>query len=409
MNEKSVSLEQKRSPGKLVLPSLVLSNFATSPSAVIIGLLLVDIGSTFSVPVGVAGQIRTVGMVLGVVVALFMGILSVRFKHRSLLMMGLLFTIISALGCGYATIFGIMLVSYSMSGLGSAMSSPMAYTLVGEHLPQEKRPSAIGWIVAGMAISHVVGAPVTGFIAGFGGWRMAFLGYALPVSLLASLLAAKGLPSISSGHQSGMSVRDYFGAFKGVFSSRSANGCLAGTALSGAAWMAILVYGASFFRQQFLMATGLVSVLSIGTALCYTSGSLVAGRLVRRFGRKLLTVLAVLLTGIFAASYTNVTNSWLSVALVMLGCLFSGLRFAATTGLTLEQVPRFRGTMMSVNHAAVALGEALGTGIGGLALLLFNYEGMAISLGAMGIAAAIIFQLLAIDPTKAEKHKHSSP
>jgi len=407
MNHRPPTSQEGASPRKLVIPSLFVSSFAVQLPAILIGLLLVDVGLTFGYPVGVTGQIRTCAMVLSVIVALFMGILSVRFKHKPLLMMGLLFTCISALGCGFAPIFGIMLVCYSIAGLGAAVTSPMTFTLVGEHFPREKRPSAIGWVSAGAAISYAVGAPVIGSIAGFAGWRLAFLGYALPVSLMGLLLAAKGLPSVSSSHQSGTSMKDYLGGFKGVFSSRSADACLAGSALSGAAWMAILVYGPSFFRQQFLMATGLVSIIVVGAALCYTSGSLVAGRFVRRLGRKHLTVLAVLLTGIFAASYTNMPSFWASVAFFMLGCLFSGLRFAASTSLTLEQVPRFRGTMMSVNHAAVALGDALGSGIGGLALLLFSYEGMAISLGAMGIAAAIVFQLLAIDPTRTETHPHS--
>jgi len=402
MSEKPVSVEEKHSPEKLVLPSLVVSNFAASLPAIIVGLLLVDIGLAFGYPVGVVGQIRTSAMVLGVIIALLMGILSVRFKHKSLLMMGLLLKSIAALGCGLAPSFDVMLVSYSMSGLGAAMTSPMTLTLVGEHFPREKRPSAIGMISAGGAISYAIGAPVIGIIAGLGGWRLAFLGYALPVSLLGLLLATKGLPSLSSSHRSRLSIRDYLGGFKGVFSSRSADACLAGSALAGAAWIAILVYGPSFFRQQYLMARGLVSIIVVCAALCYTLGSLVAGRLVGRLGRKPLTVLTALFAGIFAALYTNLPGSWLSLASVLLGSFFSGLTFSASRSLTLEQVPGFRGTMMSINHAAGAAGSALGSGIGGLALLLFGYEGMAISLGAMGIVSAAIFQLLAMDPTKTE-------
>jgi len=73
----------------------------------------------------------------------------------------------------------------------------------------------------------------------------------------------------------------------------------------------------------------------------------------------------------------------------------------ASTSLTLEQVPKFRGTMMSMNSAVNNTGSAIGAGIGGVAVLLYKYQGMAMSLGAMGIAGALIFQLLARDPTKA--------
>ena len=74
--------------------------------------------------------------------------------------------------------------------------------------------------------------------------------------------------------------------------------------------------------------------------------------------------------------------------------------FAASSSLTLEQVPRFRGTMMSLFSAVYSLGSALGAGVGGLVLLLYDYGFVGISLGAIGIASAIVFYLLTIDPTK---------
>jgi len=409
MIEKPVSTQEKRSPGKLVLPSLVLSRFATQPPAILTGLLLIDIGLTFECSVGVMGQIRTASGVASVVFALLMGALSVRFNHKSLLMIGLLFLSISALGSGLASNFGMMLVLYSITGLGVAMATPMGLTLVGEHFPLEKRPGAIGWIMTGAAVSYFICAPAIGFIADFGGWRSAFLGFVLPICVLALMLAAKGLPATSKSPHSATSLGSYFEGFKRVFSNRSADACLVGTALSSAAWLALLLYSSSFNRQRFLVSTGLASLILMGAAVCFVVGNLVCGRLTKRFGRKPFTVLTALFTGIFVISYTNVPNLWLSVVLGYLGSLFSGMRFTASNSLTLEQVPGYRGTMMSMSTAADQGGAALGAGVGGLLLLLFNYEGMAISLGAIGIAAAAIFQFLAIDPTRTEKREQSSP
>ena len=55
---------------------------------------------------------------------------------------------------------------------------------------------------------------------------------------------------------------------------------------------------------------------------------------------------------------------------------------------------------MSVDSAFVNFGSALGTAVGGLVLLSFGYEGMCSILGVIGIVAAIIFLVLAIDPAK---------
>lgn len=273
-------------------------------------------------------------------------------------------------------------------------------TLAGDHFPFDKRTSAIGWLNAGLSLSYVVGAPAIGFIAGLHGWRLAFLGFVLPISLLSLLLAAKALPFTPSGDPSPTGKKNSLEGYKVVFSNRSAIACLVGFALSMAAWQAILLYSSSFFRQRFLLSTTSASLFFVAAALCYTSGSLVSGRLVEKFGRKPSTVLAAFISCIFIISYTNSPDLWLSVAVAFLGCLFTGMLTTSSTSLTLEQVPRFRGAMMSIQSAASNAGSALGAGVGGLALLLYDYEFVGISLGGIGIIGAAIFYLLAIDPTR---------
>jgi len=396
-------LSEKRSPGRLFLPSLTLSNFATGPIGVLTGLLLIDISVTFGCSVGVMGQITTGYYIAAVIFGLFMGVLSVRFRHKSLLMVGLVFTSVSALGCYLASDFNLMLMAYSLSGVGMAMVWPMTISLTGEHLPLEKRGNAIGWIVAGGALSYVIGAPIIGFIARLGDWRSVLLVFIIPISLASLLLAFIGLPSASGSLQPTTSKGTYLESFKEILSNRSAVACLVGSILRSIAWMVILVYGISFFRERFLKpegSEGSASVIILVAALLYTLGSLICGRFLNRFGRKPLTVLATLLAGIFTISFTFVPNLWLSLALNFLGCWFGGMGFSAISSLTLEQVPKFRGTMMSINSAAMNLGSALGAALGGLTLILFDYEVLGLSLGAMGVVAAIVFQTLAIDPTK---------
>jgi predicted MFS family arabinose efflux permease len=127
---------------------------------------------------------------------------------------------------------------------------------------------------------------------------------------------------------------------------------------------------------------------------------LVSGLVVNRFGRKTSTVLTAFLAGIFTITYACVLNLWLSLALSLIGSWFFGMVTSAASSLTLEQVPEFRGTMMSIDTAAINLGYALGTALGGLTLLSFDYEGLGIVLGVMGVAAAIVFHFLTTDPTR---------
>jgi predicted MFS family arabinose efflux permease len=56
--------------------------------------------------------------------------------------------------------------------------------------------------------------------------------------------------------------------------------------------------------------------------------------------------------------------------------------------------------MMSMFAAFAGVGAAIGAGIGGLTLILFEYERLGIILGSMGLIAAIIFKFLTVDPTR---------
>jgi len=382
---------------KLFLPSLAMSNFATGPLGVLVTLLLIDIALTFEVSVGIMGQMSTISYVVAVIFGLFMGILSVRFRHKSLLMVGLLCVTISALGCFFASNFELMLIFYSLSGVGTAMVFPMAITLVGEHFRLEMRGNAVGWIIAAGSISYLIGAPVIGFIANSSGWRFTLLGFVIPISLGSLFLAFIGLPSSSLSDKHEISRGLYLESFKEVVSNRSALACLVGNILRMAAFMAILIYGISFFRQGFSVSIDFASAIVIGAALCYTLGSLAAGRLVNKFGRKTVTVVTTFFAGIFTISFVYLPNLWLSLALFILSTWFSGMASSAANSLSLEQAPRFRGTMMSMNSAAISLGNAVGSALGGLVLVLFNYEVMASALGVMGIVAAMIFYLLTVD------------
>jgi len=400
MGDGSIQNEERVSHGKLFLPSLVISYFATGPLAVLVALFLIDIGKAFNVSVGVMGQINTLYSIVAVVFALLIGVLSVRFEHKLLLLTGLLFIGISSVGCFLASDFSVMLVSYSLSGLGWAMVSPMSVTLIGEHFPLDKRANAIGWIIAGGSLSYVIGAPVIALIASLGNWRLALLVFVIPISFVSLLLAFVGLPSTSRSQQSTIDGKTYLKSFKGILSNRSATACLTGDALRMAAFVAVYFYAISFVRQRFSLSADLASIVLIGGALCYALGGLVGGRFVNKFGRKPSTVLTALLASAFTIAYVYTPNLWLSFALIFAASWFFGMVASAANSLTLEQVPKFRGTMMSIDSAALNLGSAIGTAMGGLVLLSFDYEGLGSALGAMGIVAAIVFYLLAIDPTK---------
>jgi predicted MFS family arabinose efflux permease len=273
----------------------------------------------------------------------------------------------------------------------------MSMNLVSEHFPIEKRANAIGWISAGTALTGIFGGPYVGFLSGVGGWRLAFVGLGLPVSLAGLALAAKYLPSKPPNQSSGKGG-GALGGFSSVLSNRSAVFCLVGYALTMSAISALDFYGFSFFRQRFLLSAASASVMQSGVNLGYTSGSLLSGRLVNRFGGKAVLISTVMGASFFIASYSYMEAFWLSLTVFFFAYMFTGTLIPAYYSLALEQVQGSRGIILTMSTAAANIGMSLGAGLGGLMLILFDYGYVGIALGLSGIAATAIFRFLTVEP-----------
>jgi predicted MFS family arabinose efflux permease len=86
------------------------------------------------------------------------------------------------------------------------------------------------------------------------------------------------------------------------------------------------------------------------------------------------------------------------VPLVVVIYILSGVSISSSNSLSLEQVPSYRSSMMSLNTAATNMGRAMGSGVGGIIFLFYSYEGLGYILGAFSFLAASIYSILVKDP-----------
>jgi predicted MFS family arabinose efflux permease len=384
----------------LVTPSLVIARLATQTIGSITGLLLVDIALTFDQPVGIVGQMRTMASLVGVIFAIFMGVLSVRYNHKSLTIFGLLMIAISALGCWIAPSFLFILLVYPLSEIGNSTVRPMSFSLVGSLLPKEKRSSAISLMLTGMALVSILGGFVTNYLNGIGGWQMAFAGFALPIALAASIIVYRFVPSpkvesVASGSNQGI-----LSGFRQVFSNRSATACLIGQAMSMATWGGILTFVAAFWRQVYGLSIGTVVLISMVGGLGYIAGNLIAGRYANKFGRKRLVVVSLFAGGISMALWTSINILWVAVGFSFLGTILGGgIRGTAINSYILEQIPTARGTLMSLNGAAQSLGNAIGVAVGGYLLIAYGYTTLFYAYSLMFILGGLVIAFLTAEAT----------
>jgi len=129
MNEPPHYSDNPNGHERAVLFALASSRLVTRFPEIILGYLLIDISLSFERSVGVMGLLLTSASSVTAIGAIFMGVVSLRVKHKSLLLLGLVFFSISAFGCTFAPNFMIMLLIYTISGVGLVMAAPMTYTL----------------------------------------------------------------------------------------------------------------------------------------------------------------------------------------------------------------------------------------------------------------------------------------
>ena len=374
----------------LILPTLIVSISSIDTPGLIIGISLIEVAASFGVSVGLAGQIRSVGSALAIAVALAMGVLSVRYSYKTLLLTGLLVNLVSVLCCGFAPTFSLFLVCFSAVGLVTSLVTPMVFSYIGEMYTAERRPQVVGTVAAARTVSYLVMVQLIGFVVSGWGWRQAFLFLVAPLTAMGLLLSQRVLPSIrSEATANGAHVLE---GYRGVLASRSALACLLGNLLAGGAWAGgVVAYSVTYLREDFALLLPEASRMFSLLAVCVLVGNYVGGLIARRLGGKGVMVASPLLTGLLVVGYMNSPSLALTVVISAAMSVTAGVVLTCANTLLLVQVPRYRGTVTSLNSAATQLGIALGASLGGFILDASGWGLMGIVYGVMHVAAALIY------------------
>jgi len=392
---------QKESKDRLLIMTAVIGTVSVSVSMTLLQLFLVDIGSTFNVSVGIASQLATVNHACEFVSALLMGILAVRSRYKPLIMAGMLLVLFSAIGSFLAPDFFIMQIFFALEGLGTVMFNVMALTLIGNVFAPQKRAKAVSYLMAALFAMALVSFPLSGFIANVAGWRSNFVLQVLPVSLAGLVSAYFIVPSKPRRETAEIRKAPFMESFRHVLTDKSAVACLASQILAASGSM-VSIFGIAFYRERFSVSLNFTVVISMTSFAVFIVGSLVAGLLTNRFGAKITTGTATLLGGIFVMLFFFIPNLWGALVFNFLNALFASIGVTSYTCLALAQVPKSRGTMMSLNGAVEALGTTIGPAVGGALLVLTSefYGAVGLGLGSMFLASAMFRLFFAKDPTR---------
>jgi MFS transporter, DHA1 family, putative efflux transporter len=384
----------------LLLPTLILCTFVGFTITAFLSTLLVDLAESFKISIGTASELVLISSLTGLIMGIVMSAFSIKFKHRSLFLVGISVFSIGTFGFFLAQSFVILVFSQFLVAAGSTIILIMTYALIGDQFPLEKRGWAIGLLVSGGMVAFIIVAPLSGIIASLAGWRSVLSWFIIPTSLVCVALSLICIPS-NQPKLDPSSQSLYVQAYKRIFLCKSTVACLISTTL--VSFISVVpMYAVSFYRTTDSVSPTVGGVFSSIAGAGAVVGGVVGGRLINRFGRKSLAVTFYFVSGVMCILFTFIPIIGVSVALWALAAATATLGMAGLTSLTLEQVPTFRASMMSINGSFQNVGMALGAIIGGLVLNCFhnNFQLLMTILGSLGASAALVIFFFTKDPYK---------
>lgn len=383
--------------GKFGTLTLVIARGLTQLPVAVVSLLLVDIALSFKVEVGVAGQVSTAAGIMSILFGLVMGALTVRFKHKSLLFTGILLFSLVAVAAFFSTSISMLIVVYAFVGVANALVMPMVSTIIGEFVSQDRRASAIGMTVGGMFLIYLIGMFSVGLISNLG-WRMVMIILVLPVGISVGIMCRTCVPKQKEVSDEKVSINDLFKGYIQLLKNKSAMGVILGTVLGFTPWYFYVLYGASFYRQKFLMSAGSVSIAIIFLMISAIIGSFTVGRFVKISNEKMVLLFFTTLLGSITLITFRIPSFWVTYAASLIACYAGGTLITISSSFALGQIPEYSGTMMSLHTAADSMASSLAAGLGGSLLLVYGYELGSSFVGAIGILGVIVLYILTSNP-----------
>ena len=403
----SVSSNDDRSSPKLILVvALLVAVFAGAIIDIVAPVSLMEIADTFGILPGTASQLGAFNRIASVFTALFLGAFISKFRYKILVLLGVLLVAICALGLYLAPTFQLAQLIYPLNGIGSVLIVVTAQTFIGYSYPISRKAKAIGWVVATGSIANAVGSPIVGYMIGIADWRLVYLLLMLPIAIVSLVFVLIIFPSNLPESQKSIIKKPFMSGFKQIFSNRSAVACLVGSFLVNASVFGGLVFEVTFYRQIFYASPSFAALIGPTASTSFIAiGAVIGGNTVNRVGRKRQAVITVFTAGLLTLFSYFIPNFWVRVIFRWIASFFGGLSVAAIANLILEQVPRFRGSVMSLSSAFGGVGAAVGIALGGAVLNLYieptvGFQALGLTMGAIVLIAVFVYIFFAKDPIK---------
>jgi predicted MFS family arabinose efflux permease len=349
--------------------------------------MLAELAQGLAVGIHDTGLLVTYGAVVVCIASPVMAWLTTRIDRR-LLLAGTLALLAagqaaSALATSYAAVLALRLAMLAVA----AIYTPQAATTVGLIVPEKERASAIAFVFLGWSLAIAGGLPlVTLFAANFG-WQAAF-GLLAALSALGAVALFATLPAGLQGRPLSLA------SFSAIARNRNILIVLLITLLQTSGQFSVFIYLAPLLKALTGAGSSVAGAFFAFYGVVGLTGNVVASAIVSRLGTQRTLAL-------FMSSTLLGMTIWAlgagSLAVMGVGVFFWALGFAAINSMQqarlVQAAPDLASASVALNTSVLYVGQAVGSGIGGLLyaggyIHVVGFAGVAFVASAVALMAA---------------------
>jgi DHA1 family inner membrane transport protein len=371
-------------PRLLIL--LSLCNLVIGTGAFVVSGILEPLALGLGVSVASAGQSMTVYALATAGLTPLALIATARWPRRRAMCAGLLMFAAGSLVCALSTHILVLFAGRVLMGVG-AMFTPLAAGITVALVAPERRGQALSIIFLGMSLSHVIGVPLSAWLALRFGWPWPFvlvMGMALVAAATLALVLPRQLaaPSVS------------FAGLSGVLNNAAAWWILSLTALYFMAIFIVWSYIAPVLQALYPMSGERLSASLMLFGVAGVVGTLLGGWANDRIGprKTLMLQLAAMVVTMTLVPLTQGHYAAVLASFMLWTVAGFGMMAPQQTRLAMLS-PSQAPLLFSLNSSMVYVGTALGAAVGGAlssAVGMQHLAWLSVPLGLLGMATVWI-------------------
>ncbi|MDQ4215010.1 MFS transporter [Microbacterium capsulatum] len=378
-------------PGALMW--LAVATFSMGIDGYVLAGLLPRIATDLQVDAAAAGQLMSVFAATGAIAGPVLGALTGRWERKTTIVLALSVFVLGNLLVGLAPTYFWAMTGRVVSALGGALLNAVIGSYVIARTPEEYRGRALSLVMGGFLFATALGAPV-GLVIGQADWRIPlFLVVGVGIAALAGILVK--VPTLR------LPPLPLRRALSPLTQPAILVVLLVPMGLMCASYLCF-TYATLIIGPRVGVGYAMIAVL-FGYGIVSLFGNIVSGRMTDRRGPVgvltviVATVLAGAVLGWAGLLLPGIAGAVAAIVWFLVCAFFNGGSGVAAQARLAGMVPEsVAALVLALNNSAMMLGSALGSALGGLALVSGAQPDQLLLVSAAVLAVTLAGHLLAV-------------